>query len=180
LIALIGLPGSGKTTISRQLARRMSLSFVDSDQLIESRVGCTVREWFESRGEDSFRDREETVIDELTQAGHGVVSTGGGVVLRAINRSRLKERCTVVYLRSTPEEIFRRLRHDKTRPLLQVADPLERLRDLYRVRDPLYRETAHFVIETGRPSVSSLVHTIIMQLELAGIGPAEVKADVGS
>jgi shikimate kinase len=158
----------------------MSVSFADSDQMIESRVGCSVREWFESQGEDSFRDIEETVIDELSQADGGVVSTGGGAVVRAVNRSRLKERCTVVYLRSTPEEIFRRLRHDKTRPLLQVADPLERLRELYRARDPLYRETAHFVIETGRPSVSSLVNTIIMQLELAGIAQTGGQADTGA
>jgi shikimate kinase len=75
----------------------------------------------------------------------------------------------VVYLKSTPEELFRRLRHDVNRPLLQVSDPLARLRDLYAVRDPLYRETAHFVIETGRPSVATLVNMIIMQLELAGV-----------
>ena len=74
----------------------------------------------------------------------------------------------VVYLRSSPEEVFRRVRHDRNRPLLQVADPLQRLRDLYAIRDPLYRETAHFVIETGRPSVATLVNMIVMQLELAG------------
>ena len=78
----------------------------------------------------------------------------------------------MVYLRSSPEELFRRLRHDVNRPLLQVADPLGRLRELYVQRDPLYRETAHFVIETGRPSVAMLVNMIAMQLELAGIVPA--------
>jgi shikimate kinase len=97
-----------------------------------------------------------------------VVSTGGGAVLRPATRQRLRERGQVVYLNSTPEEIYRRLRHDQNRPLLQVADPLKRLRDLYAVRDPLYRETAHFIIETGRPSVATLVNMIVMQLELAG------------
>jgi shikimate kinase len=96
-----------------------------------------------------------------------VLSTGGGAVLRAANRARLHQRGQVVYLRSTPEEVFRRLRHDRIRPLLQVADPLQRLRDLYAVRDPLYRETAHFTVETGRPSVATLVNMIVMQLELA-------------
>jgi shikimate kinase len=105
----------------------------------------------------------------LTHSPHAVISTGGGAVLRPETRQRLHERGKVVYLKSTPEELFRRLRHDVNRPLLQVSDPLARLRDLYAVRDPLYRETAHFVIETGRPSVATLVNMIIMQLELAGV-----------
>ena len=170
-ISLVGLPGSGKSTIGRQLARRLKLPFVDSDHVIEERLGCSIRNYFESEGEASFRDVEESVIDEVTQATGRVLSTGGGSVLRAVNRQRLNDRSHVVYLRSSPEELFRRLRHDVNRPLLQVADPLDRLRDLYAQRDPLYRETAHFVIETGRPSVSTLVNIIMMQLELAGIVP---------
>ncbi len=114
---------------------------------------------------------EEAALDELTQAPAGVLSTGGGAVLRPGNRERLHTRMQVVYLHSAPEEVFRRLRHDQNRPLLQVQDPLGRLRDLYAVRDPLYREAAHFVIETGRPSVATLVNMIVMQLELAGVLP---------
>jgi len=171
-IALIGLPGSGKSTVGRQLARRLFFSFVDSDQVIEQRLGCSIREFFEREGEERFRDIEQGVIDELSLSGDCVLSTGGGAVLRASNRENLHSRCRVVYLRSAPEEVFRRLRHDKNRPLLQVADPLQRLRDLYVARDPLYREAAHFVIDTGRPSVSTLVNMIIMQLELAGAGPS--------
>jgi shikimate kinase len=167
-IALVGLPGSGKSTIGRQLARRLSLSFVDSDSLIEQRLGCSIREFFEREGEERFRDIEESVIDELSLDPTSVLSTGGGTVLRANNRLRLRERCRVVYLRSSPEEVFRRLRHDRNRPLLQVADPLQRLKDLFAARDALYRETAHFVIDTGRPSVATLVNMIVMQLELAG------------
>lgn len=169
MICLIGLPGSGKSTVGRQLARRLHLSFADSDQVIEQRLGCSIREYFEREGEERFRDFEEAVLDELTQQSASVLSTGGGAVLRARNRERLHARGQVVYLKSTPEELFRRLRHDTQRPLLQVADPLARLRDLYAVRDPLYRETAHFVIETGRPSVATLVNMIVMQLELAGV-----------
>ena len=172
LIVLVGLPGSGKSTVGRQLARRLQLPFVDSDHAIEERLGCSIRDYFEREGEDSFRDVEESVLDELTLQPRGVLSTGGGAVLRPLNRQHLRERTQVVYLHSSPEEVFRRLRHDQSRPLLQVADPLARLRDLYSARDPLYRETAHFVIETGRPSVASLVNMIIMQLELAGVVPA--------
>lgn len=111
---------------------------------------------------------EESVLLELTQAGAGVLATGGGAVLRPVNRQRLRDAGQVVYLRSPPEDLFKRLRRDRNRPLLQVADPMAKLRSLYDERDPLYRETAHFVIETGRPSVPTLVNKIIMQLELAG------------
>ncbi len=171
IVSLIGLPGSGKSTVGRQLARRLQLPFIDSDHFIEDRLGCSIREYFEREGELPFRDVEEQVIDELTKAQQGVLSTGGGTVLREVNREHLRARGKVVYLKSSPEELFRRLRYDTHRPLLQVADPLQRLRDLYAVRDPLYRQTAHFVIETGRPSVASLVNMILMQLELAGIVP---------
>lgn len=171
VISLVGLPGSGKSTVGRQLARRLQLPFSDSDHVIEQRLGCPIREFFEREGEDRFRDVEEQVLDELTQQ-PGVLSTGGGAVLRENNRVHLQSRGKVVYLKSTPEELFRRLRHDTQRPLLQVADPLQRLRDLYAARDPLYRETAHFIIETGRPSVATLVNMIVMQLELAGVVPA--------
>jgi shikimate kinase len=168
-IALVGLPGSGKSTIGRQLARRLGLVSLDTDHVIEQRLGCSIREYFEREGEASFRDVEQSVIDDVTQSHNGVLSTGGGSVLRLVNREHLRARCHVVYLRSSPEEIFRRLRHDMQRPLLQVDDPLTRLRDLYAIRDPLYRETAHFVVETGRPSVANLLNMVIMQLELAGV-----------
>jgi shikimate kinase len=170
-LALIGLPGSGKSTVGRQLARRLGLAFHDSDHEIELRIGCTIREFFEREGEPAFRDIEEQVIRELTEGGAGVLATGGGAVLRAENRQRLRESAHVVYLRSSPDELYRRLRQDRQRPLLQVADPLQRLRTLYDERDPLYRETCHFVIETGRPSVSTLVNMVLMQLELAGVLP---------
>lgn len=142
--------------------------------MIEQRLGCSIREYFEREGEDRFRDFEEQIIDELTQEAPCVLSTGGGSVLRPSNRVHLHARCRVVYLRSSPEEVFRRLRHDRNRPLLQVADPLQRLKDLFAARDALYRETSHFVIDTGRPSVATLVNMIVMQLELSegGLAPA--------
>lgn len=169
MITLVGLPGSGKSSVGRQLAKRLKIPFFDSDHVIEKKLGCTVRLYFEREGEAAFRDIEELTLDELTQRRDGVLSTGGGSVLRERNRKLLSERGHVIYLKSSPDELFRRLKNDTTRPLLQVSDPQRRLRDLYEQRDPLYRETAHFVIETGRPSVATLVNMIVMQLELAGV-----------
>lgn len=171
MITLIGLPGSGKSTVGRQLARRLRLPFFDSDHVIEDRLGCSIKLAFQRDGEESFRDLEESVLDDLSQGPQAVISTGGGAVLREATRRRLRERTQVVYLKSHPEELYRRLRHDTNRPLLQVADPMLRLRELFETRDPLYRETAHFTIETGRPTVATLVNMIMMQLELAGITP---------
>lgn len=173
ILALVGLPGSGKSTVGRQLARRLGLPFHDSDPVIEQRLGCAIRDFFEREGEQAFRDVEEEAIADLLRRGPCVLSTGGGAVLRPANRERLRAGSHVIYLRSTPEDVFRRLRHDTVRPLLQVDDPLKRLRDLYAERDPLYRETAHFVIETGRPSVPTLVNMVLMQLELAGVLPSQ-------
>ena len=170
-IIFVGLPGSGKTTIGRQLARRLGVPFVDSDHVIEERLGCSIREYFAREGEDAFRDVEQAVLDDLSQHHHGVLSTGGGSVLREANRRHLHERGHVVYLRTSPEDVYRRLRHDTVRPLLQVEDPLGRLRALYEARDALYRDAAHFVLETGRPSVATLVNKLLMQLELSGILP---------
>lgn len=163
LVCLVGLPGSGKTTIGRHLARRLGVPFVDTDHVIEERIGCSIREFFEREGEDRFRDIETEVIEDLTLSHEGVLSSGGGAVLRPINRQALR-RGRVFYLRATPDELMRRLRHDTQRPLLQVADPLARLRDLFAKRDPLYTEAAHHVIETSRPSVSGLVQAVLDKL----------------
>jgi shikimate kinase len=169
LISLIGMPGGGKSTVGRHLARRLDLPMADSDQVIEQRVGASIRSFFEREGEERFRDIEQGVIDELTASFNGVLATGGGVVLREANRRALRERSTVMYLTSTPEALFRRLRLDSKRPLLSVEDPLARLRELYAVRDPLYTQTAHFSVATGRSSIPTLVSTILTQLELAGL-----------
>jgi shikimate kinase len=168
-IALVSMPGGGKSTVARHLAKRLGWGFLDSDYWIENRVGCSIKEFFETKGEEAFRDLEQQVIEELVNSSSMILATGGGAVLREANRVALRDHCTVVYLRSTPEDLFRRLRNDTKRPLLQVPDPLSKLRQLHAQRDPLYRETAHFCIETGRPSVTTLVNMVVMQLELAGL-----------
>ena len=139
--------------------------------MIEERLGCAIKDYFAREGEAAFRDVEQQVIAELAAGADCVLATGGGAVLREANRRKLHDLTHVVYLRSSAEEVHRRVRHNQNRPLLQVDDPLERLRTLLAERDPLYRETAHFVIETGRPSVPTLVNMIVMQLELAGVLP---------
>ncbi len=168
--ALVGMPGAGKSTVGRQLAQRMGVPFVDLDHHLEKQLGCSIRQFFEVEGEERFRTLESEALADIAQRPGGMVlSTGGGAVLRPENRQVLRDFGNVLYLRASPEEIFKRIRHDKTRPLLQVAQPLERLRELYAQRDPLYRQTAHYVIETGRPSVGTLVNMIVMQLDLAGL-----------
>jgi shikimate kinase len=178
-ISLVGMPGCGKSTVGRHLARQLDLKFVDSDAEIERRLGLPIRDYFATHGEDAFRDVEQEVIEHWSGMPGTLLATGGGAVLRPSNRDALHSRTHVFYLRSTPEELFRRLRHDTHRPLLQVEDPLRRLRELYRERDPLYRRVAHFVVESTRPSVPALLGMVLMQLELAGlVDPAQVPSIV--
>jgi shikimate kinase len=170
------MPGSGKSTIGRQLARELGWRFVDTDVEIEHRLGETIRAHFERMGEGSFRATESTTLAELAAQSSGsplVLATGGGAVLREANRAVLRAAGPVVYLRSTPEDLARRLRHDQQRPLLQGGDPLTRLRNLFRERDPLYREVASYTIDTGRSSVPTLVRLLLSQLELAGVIPPD-------
>jgi shikimate kinase len=181
IIALVGMPGSGKSTVGRHLARQLGRPFVDTDAAIEQRIGSTIVDWFARHGEAAFRDVEQEVVAELTRDDGTVLATGGGVVLRPANREALHERCQVFYLRASPDELHRRLRHDTHRPLLQVDNPQRRLREMFRERDPLYRRTAHYVIETPRPSVPALLNMVLMQLELGGwIDPAQLPSSIGA
>lgn len=150
---LVGLPGAGKSTLGRQLARRLRLRFVDADFELEQRLGVSIPTIFEIEGETGFRDREEATLAELTQLTGVVLSTGGGVVLRPGNRARLKENGTVIYLHADPAMLWERVRHSRNRPLLQAADPRVRLAELYSQRDALYREVANHVIESDRDEV---------------------------
>jgi shikimate kinase/3-dehydroquinate synthase len=163
-IFLVGLMGSGKTTIGRQLAKRLGKRFVDSDHEIEARTGASIPLIFDIEGEASFRRREADVIRDLSSQRGIVLATGGGAVLDAGTRARLAERGTVIYLRAHVNSILQRVAHDKNRPLLRTADPRRTLELLTAQREPLYREVAHLVIDTGRPNVQSMVQTILEQL----------------
>jgi shikimate kinase len=157
---LVGLMGCGKSTLGRQLARRLGKRFVDADQELERRLGVTIATIFEVEGEAAFRDREEAMIGELTQLSDIVLATGGGAVMRPANRERLKESGTVLYLYAEPEILWQRIHNSRNRPMLQAPDPRGRLAELFALRDPLYREVATHVVESDREAVLRFVRTL--------------------
>jgi shikimate kinase len=168
-IFFVGLMGAGKTTVGRAVAKHTNRPFFDSDTTIEEWVGASIPLIFEHEGEEGFRERESEAIDQLTQLNGIVLATGGGAVLRASNRYFLKQRGLVIYLHSDPEDLWERTLNDPNRPLLQTQDPKQTLKDLYAIRDPLYREVAHFTLETDKPTVNQLISLVLTQLEFAGI-----------
>jgi len=153
--------GAGKTTVGRQLAKRLGKAFCDADREIESRTGVRVAVIFDIEGEAGFRKREAEAIEQLTARDDVVLATGGGAVLDPRNREVLKTRGFVIYLHAQPLVLCQRTRIDKSRPLLQGGDPRDRLEKLYAERDPLYREVADLVIDTGRQSVGSLLALVL-------------------
>ena len=157
--------GAGKTTIGCVLARRLGLAFVDSDHEIEARTGVRIPTIFEIEGEDGFRRREAQVIADLAAMGGMVVATGGGAILKPENRANLKDSGFVAYLNVPPNLLHERIRHDKNRPLLQVEDPLARLKELHAQRDPLYREVADLVIDSSRLSAQTVALMLIRELD---------------
>ena len=163
-IYLVGLMGAGKTTVGRLLAKRLGRRFVDSDHEIESRTGVRIPLIFEIEGEAGFRSRESSVLQALTQEHDLVLATGGGAVLDPGNRANLARSGTVIYLCAQPRQLWERTRHSRNRPLLQVADPYLRLQELYAQRDPLYREIADIVIESGNGGSGQLVKLIEHEL----------------
>ncbi|MFZ4554217.1 MAG: shikimate kinase [Betaproteobacteria bacterium] len=175
-IFLVGLMGAGKSTVGRLLARDFGLAFVDSDHEIEARSGVPVATIFELEGEAGFRARERRMIEELTRRESIVLATGGGAVIDADNRRDLAGRGFVVYLHTRPENLFVRLKNDRSRPLLQTANPRGRLAQLYRERDVWYREVADLVVETGRQSASKLARQIGQQIRPNPEPAAEVTA----
>jgi shikimate kinase len=156
--------GAGKTTMGRQLAAALGKDFHDTDQEIESRTGVRISVIFEIEGEGGFRVREAQVLDQLTQLSNVVVATGGGAVLASANREHLAGRGLVIYLHGQPKDLWQRTRYDKSRPLLQNTDVLEKLHTLYRERDPLYREIADIVVDTGRQRARTLLLQLLSQV----------------
>ncbi len=162
---LVGLMGAGKSTVGRHLAKRLGKRFVDSDREIESRTGVSIPVIFEIEGEEGFRRREASIIEELTRASDVVLATGGGAITHAQTRRVLRERGFTIYLCAALDDLVARTRHDRQRPLLQQGNRREKLAELLNARDPWYREVAHLVVLTGRPGADRVAETIIAALE---------------
>jgi len=157
--------GAGKTTMGRQIAKRLNMDFEDSDHVIEEHTGVDIPLIFEKEGEEGFRKRESAVIDELTQRSRLVLATGGGAVLAKENRQFLKNRGTVIYLHSDIRHLLERVGHDKNRPLLQTPDPAATLEEIMKIREPLYRETADIIINTGQQSIRAVINVMLDKIK---------------
>ena len=162
-IFLIGPMGAGKSAVGRYLARNLHLSFVDSDDEIESRTGVDIPFIFEKEGEEGFRKRETAVIDDLSKMDGVVLATGGGAVINLDSRSRLGGRGFVVYLYTTVDQQVARTQKGRERPLLESTDPRATLQELLDTRDPMYREIADIIVETDGRKVKSVANEIIDQ-----------------
>lgn len=156
-IILVGLMGAGKSTIGRNIAKRLKKDFYDSDRVIEERTGVDISTIFEIEGEQGFRDREEQVIEELCKMKNVVVATGGGSVLREENRKNIRAYGHVVYLQTSAELLYSRIRFDKSRPLMQTDSPLGTLKKLLDDREPFYLELADSVVKTGKQKAGVIV-----------------------
>jgi len=164
-IFLIGPMGAGKTTMGRQIARRLNMDFEDSDHAIEAHTGVDIPLIFEKEGEEGFRKRESAIIDELTQRSQLVLATGGGAILAKENRQNLKNRGLVIYLHSDIKHLLERVGHDKNRPLLQTPDPAATFREIMKIREPLYRETADIIINTGQQSIRAVINVMLDKIK---------------
>lgn len=180
---LVGMPGAGKSTVGKALARKLDLPFLDADHEIFKHTGVAISTIFELEGEAGFRHREAQVIRELSSRQGILLATGGGAILKMENRDLLKRTGTVVYLHASLDHLWQRTRHDRRRPLLQSGNPREALRGLLDIRDSLYRQTADVIVETGRQSVAMLVNQLADELTRRQLWPltnAETDIDLNT
>lgn len=168
---LVGMPGAGKSTIGKALARALDLPFVDADQEMVEHTGVSIATIFELEGEAGFRLREAQLIAELCRRDGILMATGGGAVLREDNRAALMQTGVVIYLNASLDHLWQRTRHDPRRPLLQAGNPRGILKALLEARDPLYRQSADLVIETGRQSAGKLVREVDDELSRRQLWP---------
>ena len=164
-LILVGMMGSGKTTMGRVLAKHFGKDFVDSDEEIQRRTGVTIPHIFDVEGEAGFRQRESAAIGDLAGRDNMVLATGGGAVLMEQNRAALQQNGIVIYLKATVHHLWQRTRHDRNRPLLQTGDPYAKLTELFQQRDPLYREVADIVIQSGKQSAQVLMLHLVDDIE---------------
>src|SRR5690606_30744713 len=164
-IFLVGMMGAGKTTIGRGLARELGREFLDLDHEIEHRFGVRVAHTFDVEGEQGFRRRECSVLEECSAQPDLVLATGGGAILAPENRRVLQERGVVIYLRASAEALYSRVARDRSRPLLQTPDPLARIRELLEIREPLYEEVADIIFDTGTMPVIQVVKSLVPLLQ---------------
>jgi shikimate kinase len=169
MIALVGLPGSGKSTISRQLGRLLQCPVLDTDAVIEEFIGCSITDFFAREGEEAFRDIEaKTLAEALALRDRAaVLATGGGIVLRAENRQFLRTLAYTVYLHAQPEQLLVRLKNDRSRPLLQNTHMPDKLRSLYEARHPLYQEVAHCQVDAASHSPQAVAEEIVRAYQSA-------------
>jgi shikimate kinase len=160
-VFLIGMMGAGKSTVGRLMARRCGFEFIDCDRELEARSGVSIATIFELEGEESFRRREAALIDELTQRPHTVLATGGGAILGEDNRRHLRERGLVIYLRASVDEIVRRTKKDRARPLLQTSDRRGRIAQLLTEREEMYAQIAHVTVQSNAGNPNRLVAKIL-------------------
>jgi shikimate kinase len=162
---LVGMMGSGKTTMGRMLARHLGMEFVDSDEEIIKRTGVTVPHIFDVEGEAGFRQREAAAIRDLAGRDNMVLATGGGAVLDGDNRAILKQNGIVIYLKASAHDLWQLTRHDRNRPLLQTENPYARLVELFQQRDPLYRQVSDIVVQSGKQSAHALMLRLTGEIE---------------
>ncbi|OGS80422.1 MAG: shikimate kinase [Gallionellales bacterium GWA2_55_18] len=160
-LILVGMMGSGKTTMGRALSKHLGKIFIDSDEEMQKRTGVTIPHIFDIEGEEGFRQREGAIIRDLAARDNMVLATGGGAVLSEQNREMLQQNGIVIYLMANVHDLWLRTRHDRNRPLLQTADPHAKLTELFQQRDPLYRQVADIIIQSGKQSA----HTLMLHLE---------------
>jgi len=164
-LILVGMMGSGKTTMGRTLAKHLGKAFVDSDEEIQKRTGVTIPHIFDIEGEAGFRQRETAAISDLVERDNMVLATGGGAVLAEQNRLLLQQNGIVIYLKASAHDLWQRTRHDRNRPLLQIADPHAKLTELFQQRDPLYRQVADIVVQSGKQSAHALMLHLVDEIE---------------
>ncbi len=170
-IYLVGMPGSGKSTVGKALARKLDLPFFDADQEMNKQTGVAISTIFELEGEAGFRLRESQLIEEFCARDGIVLATGGGAILKEENRAALSRTGTVIYLHASLDHLWQRTRRDSRRPLLRTDNPRDTLKALLDVREALYRETADVTIETGHQSVGKLVHDLEEELTRRNLWP---------